>query len=71
MSENEVDISNSLWVEKYRPKSLDDVVLEPHQKDFLVERLSKENLPHLLFIGPPGSGKCHSGDEYIDIYIDE
>lgn len=46
-----------LWVEKYRPKSLDDIV---NQKE-IVERLKKfvkeKNMPHLLFAGPPGTGK--------------
>jgi len=46
-----------LWAEKYRPKSLDEIV---NQKD-IVERLKKfvkeKNMPHLLFAGPPGTGK--------------
>ncbi len=46
-----------IWLEKYRPKSLDDVV----GQDDIVERLKayvkSGNLPHLLFAGPPGTGK--------------
>ncbi len=46
-----------LWVEKYRPMVLDDIV---DQKD-VVERLKQfvksRNIPHLLFVGPPGTGK--------------
>ncbi len=49
-----------IWVEKYRPKSLDEVV----GQDEIVERLkayAKEgNLPHLLFAGPAGTGKTTS-----------
>ena len=46
-----------IWLEKYRPKSLDDV---EGQGD-IVERLKayakSGNLPHLMFAGPPGTGK--------------
>src|SRR5438552_3574787 len=49
-----------IWVEKYRPKTLDEVV----GQDEIVERLkayAKEgNLPHLLFAGPAGTGKTTS-----------
>lgn len=45
------------WTEKYRPKTLDEVVgLED-----IVERLKayvkEKNMPNLLFAGPPGTGK--------------
>ncbi|MCS7107201.1 MAG: replication factor C small subunit [Acidilobaceae archaeon] len=46
-----------LWVEKYRPRTLSEVV---NQKE-VVERLKlfvkERNIPHLLFAGPPGTGK--------------
>ena len=47
-----------MWTEKYRPRSLDDVV---NQKD-VVKSLkvllgSPSTMPHLLLSGPPGTGK--------------
>lgn len=46
-----------IWVEKYRPRTLDEVV----GQDEIVRRLKgyveKKNIPHLLFSGPPGTGK--------------
>lgn len=46
-----------IWVEKYRPKKLSDVI---GQKS-IVERLSAygktRSMPHMLFAGPAGSGK--------------
>jgi len=50
-------IENTLWVEKYRPKTIEDLVLpEAYQKDFK-NYLEKRDIPNLLFHGPPGSGK--------------
>jgi replication factor C small subunit len=50
-------LSELLWAEKYRPRSLAEVV---NQKE-VVERLKKfvaeKNVPHMLFAGPPGTGK--------------
>ncbi|HKT22750.1 MAG TPA: AAA family ATPase, partial [Nitrososphaerales archaeon] len=47
-----------MWVEKYRPTDLDDVAGQDTVKQRLKLLLQKkEQLPHLLFAGPPGSGK--------------
>jgi replication factor C small subunit len=49
-----------IWIEKYRPKKLDDVV----GQDGIVERLKAyvktKNVPHLMFAGPAGTGKTTS-----------
>ena len=47
-----------MWVEKYRPSSLEDLVDQEtikHRLSLLIQK--KEQLPHLLFAGPPGCGK--------------
>lgn len=47
-----------MWVEKYRPTRLEDLVDQSTIKQRLKLMLEKrEQLPHLLFAGPPGSGK--------------
>lgn len=51
-------VENLMWVEKYRPWTLDDLVDQKEIKQrlkLLVEK--KGELPHMLFAGPPGSGK--------------
>jgi len=44
-----------LWVEKYRPHTLEDVILEEDVKKHFLS--ITDNTPHLLFYGPPGTGK--------------
>ncbi|MHA1304534.1 MAG: replication factor C small subunit [Candidatus Heimdallarchaeaceae archaeon] len=46
-----------MWTEKYRPKTLDDLM---GHKDIILRLkgfVKRKNLPHLLFAGPPGTGK--------------
>ena len=52
-----MDIVNSVWVEKYRPKQLKDLVLpEKYVLDFS-KYIERNAIPNLLFYGPPGGGK--------------
>ena len=48
---------DQLWVEKYRPRSINDLVLNEDQKQFMENCLYKGEIPHLALFGPPGSGK--------------
>lgn len=45
------------WVERYRPKSLKDVSHQTEVVATLENAVRTGRLPHLLFYGPPGSGK--------------
>ncbi len=49
--------AESVWMEKYRPRSLDDVLGQPVAVERLKAFSSDGGLPHLLLAGPPGSGK--------------
>ena len=45
------------WVEKYRPTRLEDIVLEPINRQIFENILHTRYFPNLLFYGPPGTGK--------------
>ncbi|NPA62116.1 MAG: hypothetical protein GXN95_01005 [Methanococci archaeon] len=53
------------WVEKYRPKTLDDIVGQDEIVKRLKKYVEKKSMPHLLFSGPPGVGKCLTGDTKV------
>lgn len=48
---------NVPWTEKYRPKCLDDIIDHDKKIKTLRSLVNGNQLPHLLFYGPPGSGK--------------
>lgn len=48
---------DNLWVEKYRPKTLDEIVLAPEVAAVMREFITKKEIPNLLFAGQAGGGK--------------
>ena len=50
-------MSSYLWVEKYRPSSLDTYIGNDHLKSKVRVYLESGDLPHLLFFGKAGTGK--------------
>lgn len=48
---------NNLWVEKYRPKELKDIVLTESVRTTIEKYVADKTIPNLLFIGNAGIGK--------------
>lgn len=48
---------SGLWVERYRPTTLEDIVLSKEDRTFFDALAHKQEIPHLLFAGIQGSGK--------------
>ena len=47
----------NIWVEKYRPKKLEDLVLLPKTKVFFENQIKNKTLSNMLFFGSAGLGK--------------
>ena len=50
-------MSLEVWAEKYRPKRLDDIINQKHIVARIKVFVEDRNIPHMLFAGPPGTGK--------------
>ena len=50
-------LEHTLWVEKYRPDSLESYIGNEHLKNKVGVYLESGDLPHLLFYGRAGTGK--------------
>ena len=67
-------MSDFIWVEKYRPKKIEECILPQGIKDTFLQFLKKGEIPNLLLSGPAGCGKttvakalCH--ELGVDFYV--
>jgi len=51
-----------VWIEKYRPQRLADVAGHEGIIERLQSYVDRNDLSHMLFSGPAGTGKCVTGD---------
>ncbi len=63
-----------LWVEKYRPKTIEDCILPEITKKTFLDFLDKGEVPNLLLAGPAGCGKTTVAKALcnqlgVDVYV--
>jgi len=56
------------WVEKYRPTTFNDIVLDSKNRRILGNILAQNYFPNLLFYGPPGTGKTTTIINLVNAY---
>jgi DNA polymerase III delta prime subunit len=62
-------MSNAPFVEKYRPKLFEDIVLDEWSEKIMHTIIKQNRIPNLLFYGPPGTGKTTTIMNLIDLYF--
>ena len=55
-----------LWVEKYRPTTINDCVLPDHLKNTFKEFVKDKHIPNLILSGGPGIGKTTVAKAMLD-----
>ena len=50
-------MSDFIWVEKYRPKTIEDCILTNENKKTFLDFITAGEIPNMLFTGPAGVGK--------------
>lgn len=73
------EIKEIMWTEKYRPRSLDQIVNQTEIVERLRRFAKEKSMPNCLFAGPPGTGKTTAalclardlfGEEYRKNYLE-
>jgi len=63
------------WIEKYRPKNSNEIILEPFIKQKIENILETKSIPNMIITGEPGTGKTSTvlflaKEIYKDKYVD-
>lgn len=65
MDNNSVNDEKLPFVERFRPKTLDEVISHHDIIHTLKSFIKTQNIPHLLFYGPPGTGKTSTIEAFV------
>lgn len=52
-----LDLNQFMWIEKYRPRTIDECILSNDNKEYFKNLLDKNEIPNLLLSGDAGCGK--------------
>jgi replication factor C small subunit len=63
---NKMDV-DKIWTEKYRPQTLDDIVLSGGTREILESFVKNDEIPNLLFCGHAGIGKTTTSKVLINL----
>jgi len=61
-------MDNIPWVEKYRPKNFENIVIEETNLKIFKNMIENNYFPNFLFYGPPGTGKTTTIINLINLY---
>ena len=59
-----------LWVEKYRPRKKSQLLSQSQHITLLKSFVEKQNFPHLLLYGSPGTGKTSFAKLAAHYFVD-
>jgi replication factor C small subunit len=61
-----IDMSKSVWYERYKPACIEDVIMPQEMKEKLLEYVQTQDIPNLgLFSSNPGTGKSSTAHSII------
>ena len=67
-----IDNSEYIWAEKYRPQTVEDVILPQKYITQFLTYVKERRTPNMLFSSTgAGLGKCLHEDELLEIWVDD
>lgn len=65
------DLNAVVFAEYYRPKTVAECILPESTKQMVMDAISSGSVPHLLFSGTAGTGKCLDPLEEVDLMVSD
>lgn len=67
-----IDKDEYIWAEKYRPQTVEDVILPPKMLADFMTYVKERRTPNMLFSSTgAGLGKCLHKDEKLELYVSD